>query len=61
MNITQNQTIKYFKTIMNEIKLSWYDPDKRKEVPKKLGLLEESINMFINKKIDEINRRSPKL
>ena len=46
---------------MNEIKLSWYDPDKRKEVPKKLGILNKSLDKFINKKIDELNSRSPKL
>ena len=57
----RRRTLKHFKTIMNEIKLSWYDPDKRKDIPKKLGILNNSLNSFINKKIDEINSLSRKL
>jgi hypothetical protein len=57
----QNQNIEYLKKLMNEIKLSWYDPDKRKEVPRKLGVLNDYLSKFINKKINEINRRSTKL
>ena len=62
MSSSQRQrTLKHFKTIMNEIKLSWYDPDKRKDIPNKLGILNNSLNSFINKKIDEINSLSRKL
>ena len=62
MGSSQRQrTLKHFKTIMNEIKLSWYDPDKRKDIPNKLGILNNSLNSFINKKIDEINSLSRKL
>ena len=62
MGSSQRQrTLKHFKTIMNEIKLSWYDPDKRKDIPNKLGILNNSLNSFIIKKIDEINSISRKL
>ena len=45
MSSSQRQrTLKHFKTIMNEIKLSWYDPDKRKDIPKKLGIFNNSLN-----------------
>lgn len=54
MKSTKPQTIQNLKNIFNEIQLSWLDPDKQKELPKKLGALNYLLNRFINNELKNI-------
>ena len=54
MKSSKPQKIQNLKNIFNEIQLSWFDPDKQKEVPRKLGALSYHLNRFINNELEKI-------